>query len=282
MKINEKGVLSSSNFYFHTPSDTAKSLFFYLLYAGKFYCDGTYSVKRDNFNSYLLMYIRKGQGSVVYDDKTYTAKANDIILLNCHEPHAYFTTTGWESVWIHFDGNVSGQYFKLLYSQLGSVIPLKESLLIPKYMELIIEGFAKSKPLPEPVVSCYIQWMLAELMLISSRNVFQKPDKINPVLDALTYVESRFKEKISMKKLAGYVNMSQFHFSRVFKKETGYTPYEYIIKTRINYAKNLLKKTGLNIKQIAFESGFGSESNFIYRFHANVGMTPDEFRKTTF
>lgn len=88
------------------------------------------------------------------------------------------------------------------------------------------------------------------------------------------------KEKLTIEKLAAYVNISPFHFSRIFKKETGYSPYEYIIKTRIDKAKTLLKKTKLGIKEIAFEVGFNSEANFSNTFHMNVNMTPKEFRNT--
>lgn len=282
MHVNERGVLEKSQMYYHTPSNIAQSLFFYLKYAGEFFCDETYTVERETFNSFLIMYVRKGQGFISYEGKNYSVKENDVVLLNCHKPHVYYTTKGWETLWIHFDGNLSREFFDMLYSRMGCVIPQSKSLIILRYLTLIIDGFKISKPLPEPIVSCYIQRMLTEIMLISANSPEKNTSKDSYVLDAITYIEANFKEKLTLKNISSSVCISPFHFSRTFKKETGYSPYEYIIKTRINYAKDMLKKTRCSIKEIAFEVGFNSESNFVHTFHTATDMTPNEFRNTPF
>ena len=282
MKVNEKGVLEESEYYFFTPSNLAKSLFFHLICTGKFFCDQNYNVERDKYCSYLLMFIVKGQGTVCYNDKLYTAKENDLVILNCHNPHRYYTNTGWTTLWLHYDGNISKELFDLIYDRFGCVIPLSNCPIIPKYLNMILEDARKCLPLSEPLISCYIQRMLAELLMLSYDFILQKPDKSDPVLDAIAFIETNFKEKLNLKVIASHVNISPFHFSRTFKKDTGYSPYEYLVKTRLNHAKMLLKKTNLQIKEIAVNCGFSTESNFVVNFHNNVGVTPREFRNTPF
>ena len=73
--------------------------------------------------------------------------------------------------------------------------------------------------------------------------------------------------------------MSPSHFSNIFKKQTGLSPYDYVLITRLNHAKNYLQKSDMNISEIAEKVGFNSESNFIYFFTKNTGISPSKFRK---
>lgn len=277
----EKGVLNNSSTYFHTPSNLAKSIFFYLICAGHFYCDSNYHIERTDHNSYLLMYIKEGEDTICYNGKTFTAKSNDVVLLNCRRPHSY-QTKGWETLWFHFDGNVSDQYFQLLYNKCGCVIPLGSSNIIPKYLITILDTFKSGKMFNEPLVSCYIYRMLTDLILVSSDYDEKKLDPSNPILSAINFIHENYKNKINLNNLSDNSCISPYYFSRIFKKETGYSPYEYILMTRLNHAKTLLKTTNLRVKDIAFEVGFNSESNFVTCFKQNVDMTPSEFRAIPF
>lgn len=279
MEINEVGVLNTSEMHFCTPSNSAKTMFFYLTSVGHFYCDGNYVVKRDTFNSFLLMVVVKGEGTVAFEGKTYAIKANDLVFLNCHKPHCYKSSGGWETYWVHFDSQLASHFFDLIYDRTGCVIPLFDNLCIKKNIEDIIQALSEEEPLAEPVVSAYLHTILTELIMHT--NAFQNISQgTGFVLDAIIYIEANYDKQLTLQEVAEKVNMSLFHFSRVFKKETGYAPYEYIIKTRINHAKNLLKRSDKTVKQVAFEVGFNSETNFIQTFHRMTDMTPYVFKMT--
>ena len=281
MYANEKGVLDNSYAFFHTPGNLAKSIFFYIKCAGHFYCDNTYCVERDNHNSYLLMYIKQGSGSVYYNNKTFNVKANDIVLLNCNRPHMY-KTENWETLWVHFNGNVSDEYCQLLYDRFGCVISLQDSTLITDYIIMMLDSFKNEEVLNEALISCYIQRMLTELLLISSNFIKEKNGNSNAIIESINFIQNNYSRKISLEELAKYVCISPFYFSRIFKKETGYSPYEYITMVRLNHAKTLLKTTDILIKEIAFTVGFNSESNFVTCFKGHVDITPSKFRNTSF
>jgi len=73
--------------------------------------------------------------------------------------------------------------------------------------------------------------------------------------------------------------MSQYHFSRLFKRECGYSPHEYIILVRINRAKHLLKTTDLPVKIIAQNVGYQNVTTFTNAFSNRVGLSPSAFRR---
>ena len=68
----------------------------------------------------------------------------------------------------------------------------------------------------------------------------------------------------------------------MFKQQTGISPYEYVLISRLNKAKELLRQTDMNISQIAAAVGFNSDSNFIHFFSQNTGISPKSFRKLEF
>lgn len=76
--------------------------------------------------------------------------------------------------------------------------------------------------------------------------------------------------------------MSQYHFSRKFKRECGYSPHEYIIITRINRAMYLLKTTDLPIKTISQDVGYEHVTTFSALFMNRIGLSPSDFRKYPF
>ena len=95
---------------------------------------------------------------------------------------------------------------------------------------------------------------------------------------AIHYIESHYHEDLTLPQLAAEVNMSQYHFSRLFKKECGYSPYQYIMLIRMNQAMHLLKSTTLPVKQVAQAVGYHSQSTFSTAFSSCAGLSPTKFR----
>jgi AraC family transcriptional regulator len=94
----------------------------------------------------------------------------------------------------------------------------------------------------------------------------------------LDLIESDLSEDLTLKSLATAAGLSEYHFLRMFKQSTGYTPHQYVIVQRIERAKELLKKTEMTITEIAFLLGFSSSAHFTHHFHRKTGVTPSEVR----
>lgn len=112
MIIRERRVLAESEIYFHTPSEMARRMFFYLRCTGRYLCDETYAVQRQSYNSFLILYVVRGQGYCYVDDARVPLSAGHFALLDCYRPHRYGTDTGWEILWIHYDGVLTRDYYE--------------------------------------------------------------------------------------------------------------------------------------------------------------------------
>lgn len=95
----------------------------------------------------------------------------------------------------------------------------------------------------------------------------------------LNFIKENYQEKICIDDLAKEVNLSRYHFCRIFKQHTGQTPIEYINFFRVNQAIRLMEDENCKIMDVALEVGFNNFSYFIETFKAYKKCTPSEYRK---
>ncbi|MDX2213814.1 MAG: AraC family transcriptional regulator [Oculatellaceae cyanobacterium bins.114] len=94
----------------------------------------------------------------------------------------------------------------------------------------------------------------------------------------LEFINNCLDQDIKLADLAALLDMSQFHFSHLFKQSIGIAPYQYLLQQRIERAKQLLKQTDQSISEIAFSCGFNSHSHLSKQFRQLTGMTPRAYR----
>jgi AraC family transcriptional regulator len=100
--------------------------------------------------------------------------------------------------------------------------------------------------------------------------------KLKLVLD---YIHDYLDQDLSLADLAALVEMSPHYFARLFKQSTGFTPHQYVIRTRVERAKQLLLQGKLTIAQIAYSVGFAHQSHLNRHFKRHLGLTPKTLLK---
>ncbi|GAC1457749.1 MAG: AraC family transcriptional regulator [Chamaesiphon sp.] len=95
--------------------------------------------------------------------------------------------------------------------------------------------------------------------------------KLHQVTD---YMNDFLDRDLSLNDLAATVQMSPFHFARLFKQSTGLAPHQFVIRCRVERAKELLMRGDMAIANIATEVGFANQSHLNRHFKRIVGFTP--------
>lgn len=281
--LDAKLGMNESVSYHHTPSIVAKSAFFYVQDVGHFWCNSEYYTKREGYRSILLIYTVSGNGHARYRDREYELKAGRMLLMDCYDYQEYFSGSDsvWEIKWLHFYGSTSQEYFNMIYDKHGAVIDLPDGTGVQAILDEILKMADKRVFLPEARISMLITQLLTEVLLegTDSSESYDATALNEHVQLALEYIEENYSSSISLSDMASHSCCSEYHFSRLFKRTTGYSPYEYVVKYRVNKAKNLLKNTDKTVEEISEGVGFGSTSNFIRTFRELEGMTPLKYRK---
>ena len=100
------------------------------------------------------------------------------------------------------------------------------------------------------------------------------------VQKASLLIDADLSANLSLDTVSKHLGVSAGYLCTVFKKETGKTVSEYIREKRIKYASHLLSTTGLQVQTIALHCGIMDVQYFSKTFKKQVGMTPNEYRKS--
>jgi AraC family transcriptional regulator, arabinose operon regulatory protein len=96
---------------------------------------------------------------------------------------------------------------------------------------------------------------------------------------AISEIERRLGEEITLDDLARGVNLSRSRFAHLFREQTGASPGRYLRDFRLDRARLLLETTFLSIKEVMAAVGFNDPSHFSRDFHGAYGVSPREWRK---
>ena len=135
----------------------------------------------------------------------------------------------------------------------------------------------------------YLELLVMELasvlQLRYSRGSCQKTDVASGGLTrtqarrVLEYIECNLEREITLRQLAGILDLSPYHFARMFKYTMQAAPHRYVLDRRIERAKVMLRTNAASLLEISLSTGFCDQSHFSSTFRRMVRTTPMEFRR---
>lgn len=275
--ILDIGVLpSSERFYYNADTFTEKNLF-YVPHAGVYECDNKYEVKRNYLNTCHIIVVDKGNLGVEYRGQRLIAKPGSIVILDCREPHRYYSMSDHLNIkWFHYAGNCNFAYTQMLLETKGFIIP-NISFSVKQCCEKIITSMREKNTSPH-VISVFIHELLS---LLSISGEGKEKGNLEKLLDkTIEYMEENYGNiHISIDYLAELISISPSYYMSSFKKVHGITAYKYLQNLRLIKSKELLSTTRDSIEEIGLKCGFYSASHFIMTFKKDKGITPLQYRK---
>jgi AraC family transcriptional regulator len=99
--------------------------------------------------------------------------------------------------------------------------------------------------------------------------------RLNRVLE---YINANLSEKLELGVLAEVADLNLYHFARAFKQSTGESPHQYVLRRRIEQAKEFLRRPEASVIEASASMGFVDQSHFSKVFRRIVGVAPSEYR----
>jgi AraC family transcriptional regulator, arabinose operon regulatory protein len=239
-----------------------------------------YQCNRDRGRmDYLLMYCAEGSEYVTFEGKEERLEQGWISL---HRPgvpqYLHYNLDSSTLYWVHFTGfgceellqscglTESKVYFTGKNSEIESV-----------FLRLIDEIMVKGEGY-ERICSTLMTYSL----LLIGRGIKKadhglKEESRQTILDAISYINSNYFKRITVDSLAARSYINKYAFIRQFKTFSGYTPIDYIIRVRMQKAKEIFERPGISVKTTASEVGYDNPFYFSRLFKKTQGISPENY-----
>lgn len=269
---------------------TKKNLHTKINRAGKIFCtpDWQWDTGKHNNQDFDLWNVLQGHGQMKTPKKEYNLLPGDCFLLDLKQEQ-YIGTHDPDNplivIYIHFD-----------------FIDNESNIIKPKNPPKLYRRI-KDISFFESLLNRVLKFQNDISDINTTENIQHAEEWFNMVLLEIHHQDKQKQYSGLMKKYSNYVNRicneiiknpakfqnvemmaKQFsysidHFTRIFKKIRGITPYEFLLQTRIDTAKTLLRTSDHDISRIAELLGYSDLAHFSKQFNARVGMPPSTYRK---
>ncbi len=274
---------TKSEGYFFENSIFVKGTLFYANAMGYICSNPLFCIDRDKYYDLLIMYLISGKLTVEQYGKIIVLKPGEFILMTLEDKHKYYSDNfePCEVIWLHFGGKECDELISAYFTN-EIKLPLK-SISEPIF-QVLKRCFSMSeiKNINEKLTMSLniYEMIITTLMIIKENNNKSNNFKYGALINQIDkYISSNIQKKITLAELAEYVNISQYHFARTFKKATGKSPIQYALDKKIIKAKYLLAYTDKKIVEISKELGFSDQSHFSRVFHQSTSVYPGKYRK---
>ncbi|OKP85369.1 AraC family transcriptional regulator [Paenibacillus helianthi] len=229
----------------------------------------------------LFQYTVEGHGMFETDLETHRIGPGRAFLTEIPGSHRYYhpgDSVPWEFYFLLFRPKSLLPLWEDIKSKLGAapaIVPGSRPIRILR--DIAREAHSGRISDPYMASSLLHQFMmeLGRLSLGGPRDTVEWPAAIR---DSVQFIDTHYSSMIGQEQLAGQMGLSKFHLLRTFSKYVGLTPNEYLNRTRIERAVELLGTTDWSIETIASQVGYSSGSYFIKVFQKMTGQTPGSFR----
>ncbi|MFB9770059.1 AraC family transcriptional regulator [Lactiplantibacillus modestisalitolerans] len=283
---NEQGMHCLQGLYFNNPSNKAKQLYFYPLWAGEYLVNYPYLIDRQYMNSFIIFLIKRGKLSFTFDNRhDFIASENSVVIMDCKHRNHYFANTSCQFIFFHFNAIDAQMLYDFITKKGINCFNATDTIqhLINQIFNLLkTQSFSER----ETTFSELIYKLLISLTTISDTIPMDHSGlKTTPPLitQALEYLEKHYKEKVTISTLCQQLSVSPTLLSKQFHTYTDSTVHSYLTSVRILHAKKMLTTNpGLSISVVAEKCGFHDTSHLNKVFKKETGMTPSKFKQICF
>lgn len=250
-------------------------------------------MRQDKENSHShnhmeIAYIISGKAIFNINNISYDVEEGDVVLINPEQAH-YGMPVSTEKPSLEFFMGFSNFKFNNMIENtlfLNEYPIIKTNALSRKKFLNLIDFITEENSLQQTGKDFMLKSYLTQFILLAIRekqqenNITSESKKSNISKEMLTYFHEHFAEKISLEQIAKNLYLSPFYISKIFKEEIGETPINYLIKVRLENAKDLLLKNhDLSIKEISSIVGYEDAYHFSKSFKKYYGLAPAEYKK---
>jgi len=239
--------------------------------------------------SNMFLFIHAGSGSIVTKTASYPMKEGTLCFIGADKYH--YTFPDDTKCYVRSKLFISSEQLYRLIKALDSAPKLLKMLdgtqlhigtldkKDTQRIEQLLNRLSEMPPRSECFQAEVCAAILQLIVLLSENRQPATHGAFSSMQTAVEYINDHIAEDITIDRVCAHVYMSKYHFCRLFKEKIGTTVMDYVLKTRIMMAKEMLSSRNLSVTEISGACGFSSISYFSRAFKNEVGVTPLQYRR---
>ncbi len=259
---------------------------------GNLIFDPVWALNKHKSGNCELLHVISGSVDVVFERKRIKAGEGDTILIPPKTMHRdeFDFAKGLKVFMIHFSWACEEDYFSRIMRKPLTGLSKTSKESIAKLIQQFRCGFTSGNG-HGLIMRAHLCEILMRILAIveqrkdkdsgqSEKMKTEKQHRDWVVSGVKSYLEENYSRPMTLKKIAGHVNMSPFHLCRIFSHENDFTIFERLTQLRMSKARSLLEEGKLSISEIAYAVGFKNSNYFSKVFHRYFGFPPKKiYRK---
>ena len=242
---------------------------------------------------YRIFYILDGSATLVLADRTHKLETGMLLYFRPGTP--YYFDGQVKVIVLNFDmtrnqadqtkprtpsKDVTSFDSELVFEndppeELAELTLISRAFAIESKLQECLLHYSYPTPFSDAVTSAAIKEILCYVAQNSAKQV-ELPELVQKIS---IYIRQNYDQELSNSQISSKFGYHSFYLNRIFKKSTGITLHQAVIREKMQIAKHLLKDTNLSIASVASEVGFSDRSQFCTAFRKYSGCTPMEYRK---
>ena len=237
-------------------------------------CEPSHAYGYASRDYYLIHYVMNGKGIFARGGVTHALHRGCMFLIRPGELTYYQADerSPWEYIWIGFDGSLCAS---LLHSAgFTEEVCWRDT----PQVSYLFEGL---RAVPDRTRStelslCSLLYELFSVLCAQETAVHTPRDYVTRTSD---YIRANYALPVSIESIASMLGIDRRYLSRIFLRETGMTPKEYLVRIRLNRAADLLENSACTVTETAHSVGYDDVYNFSKIFKKKYGISPAYFRQ---
>lgn len=230
------------------------------------------------WNHFLIHYVVKGKGELIYQEKIHPVQAGQGFLITPGQPASYCADADdpWEYYWVGFNGiEARNMLKKANLNEENPIFTYDKDDKVKEHLENLYHSF-RSVGYKEYAMIGHLYLFLS---CIAAPKIEKSKAKEEYIKNATEYIENNYFYRLTVQNVAQHVGVEHSYLFRIFKEKMGCSISTYISNRKIDKAKMLLSKTNMPITEIANSLNFSSIAHFSKAFKKATTVSPMTYRK---
>ncbi|MBR8535847.1 helix-turn-helix transcriptional regulator [Carboxylicivirga sediminis] len=262
-----------------------------IITGGYSHCDSSWNKRRDELDQCFKIYIpTEGEASIRIKDVDYCINSNNIYFISGFQLNNQKCDSFMKVYWLHFIP--TSLYLRRILMNSAPFFSWKKenvhfldekssyikSLFKPNYKDTT---FISQIPYSyeEAKLHAFILSLIADVLKHNSKAEISPTTELMILKPAIDFMNNEFRRNPALEEIAKKSNLAPNYFHRLFKKNFGLTPLNYMLRMRMEIAVRLLTTTAKSVKEIAYEAGYNNEFYFYRQFKKHYNYSPGRLKK---